>query len=62
VGEPQKKDPLDIRNHPGLRRVRGNDDDPQATADAMKAQHAANKAAAEKTNQPAAPAQSEEPA
>ena len=63
MGEPQKKeDPLDIRNHPGLRRVRGNDDDPQASADAMKAEHAANKAAVEKTTPPAAPAQSEEPA
>ena len=65
MGEPQKKDPLDIRNHPGLRRVqpkRGNDDDPQASADAMKAQHAADAAAAEKTTPPAAPAQSQEPA
>ena len=62
MGKPQEKDPLDIRNHPGLRRVRSNDDDPQASADAMRAQHATNEAAAEKTNQPAAPAQSQEPA
>jgi len=64
MGEPQKKeDPLDIRNHPGLRRIRGNDDDPQASADAMRAQHAANAAAVEQTTPPAAPAQSsEEPA
>ena len=68
MGKPQEKDPLDIRDIPGLRRVQpkppaiGNDEDAQASADAMKAQHAANAAAVEQTTPPAAPAQSQEPA
>ena len=69
MGEPQKKDPLDIRNHSGLRRVQpkplatdNDENNTQASADAMKAQHAANEAAVEQTTPPAAPAQSEEPA